>query len=129
MSRIDWRENFMKFFKKRVAIPTMVTLIGPGGDPDVKRLENYFERMNLEFDEIDTREEPLPEGFIWADQPIVVVNGEAYPKAKPQEMAQVVGLALRHYGFDETDQESDQPDHFAGTAGKLSADPHRAASG
>ncbi len=102
--RYDWRENFMKFFKKRAPMQPDLLLIGPGGDPDVKRLENYLERMNLEYREIDTREEPLPLGFAWKDQPILVVDGDPYANAKPQEIAQVVGLALRHYGFDEDHQ-------------------------
>lgn len=104
--RYDWRDNVMKFFKKRSAYSPSITLVGPGGDPDVKRLENYLERMNLDYDEIDTRQEALPEGFTRADQPLVFVNGEAYPKAKPQEMAQVIGLALRHYDFDEEAEEA-----------------------
>jgi hypothetical protein len=99
--RYDWSRNFMKFFKKRAPVQPHLVLVGPGGDPDVKRMENYLERMNLEYEEIDTREQPLPEGFQWTDQPIVVVDGDPYTKAKPQEIAQVVGLALRHYGFDE----------------------------
>ena len=100
MARIDWRANAMKFFKKRAAFAPAITLIGPGGDPDVKRLENYFERMNLDFDEIDTRTEPFPDGFAPEDQPVVVINGDPFRKAKPQEVAQAVGLALRHYEFD-----------------------------
>ncbi len=105
--RIDWRENFMKFFPKRVAIAVPITLIGPGGDPDVKRLENYFERMNIEFEEIDTRQQPMPEGFAWADQPIVVIAGDPVVKAKPQKIAEAVGLALRHYGFDTAGEEEE----------------------
>jgi hypothetical protein len=101
MTRIDWRENAMKFFKKRAPFDIPIILIGPGGDPDVKQLENYLERMNLDYEEIDTREQPLPEAFKWEDQPIAVVAGDPYLKAKPQELAQAVGLALRHYGFDE----------------------------
>jgi hypothetical protein len=104
--RYDWSENFMKFFKKRSPGQLQVILIGPGGDPDVKRLENYLERMNLEYDEIDTREDPMPEGFDYKDQPIVIVDGDPYLKAKPQEIAQVIGLALRHYGFDEEHEEA-----------------------
>jgi len=103
--RYDWRENAMKFFKKRSLVQPSIVLIGPGGDPDVKRLENYLERMNLDYIEIDTREEPLPEGYKWTDQPIVVVDGDPYLKAKPQEVAQVIGLALRHYAFDVEHQE------------------------
>jgi len=104
--RYDWRENVMKFFKKRAPVQPQIVLIGPGGDPDVKRMENYLERMNLEYEEIDTREEPLPDEFNWTDQPIVLVDGDPYFKAKPQEIAQVVGLALRHYGFDEEGQKA-----------------------
>ncbi|MBV9120105.1 MAG: hypothetical protein JOZ39_05310 [Chloroflexi bacterium] len=104
--RYDWRENAMKFFKKRSPIQPAITLIGPGGDPDVKRMENYLERMNLDYEEIDTREQPLPEGFAWTDQPVVVVDGDPYLKAKPQEVAQVVGLALRHYQFDVEEEAS-----------------------
>ena len=104
--RYDWRENFMKFFKKRSPMQPQLILIGPGGDPDVKRLENYLERMNLEYDELDTREDPLPDDFKWTDQPILVVDGDPYTKAKPQEIAQVVGLALRHYGFDVDEEAS-----------------------
>ena len=96
----------MKFFKKRSPTQPSLLLVGPGGDPDVKRLENYLERMNLDYDELDTRDEPLPEGFKWADQPILFVNGEARTKAKPQEIAQEIGLALRHYGFDVEDEEA-----------------------
>jgi len=99
--RYDWRENVMKFFRKRAPLQPQIVLIGPGGDPDVKRLENYLERMNLDYEELDTRDEPLPPEFKWADQPIVVVNGEPWTKAKPQEIAQVIGLAMRHYEFDE----------------------------
>mgnify|MGYP001365224466 FL=1 len=104
--RYDWRENVMKFFTKRAPLQPHIALIGPGGDPDVKRLENYLERMNLDYDEIDTREQPLPDGFEWADQPIVVVDGDPFKKAKPQEIAQAVGLALRHYGFDVDEEAS-----------------------
>jgi len=105
--RYDWRENELKFQRKRAWASPEIILIGPGGDPDVKRLENYLERMNLEYSEIDTRGEPLPEGFKWTDQPIVVLNGEPWTKAKPQELAQQIqGLALRHYGFDTEEEES-----------------------
>ena len=104
--RYDWSENVMKFFKKRSAVQPQVVLIGPGGDPDVKRLENYLERMNLDYDEIDTREDPLPEGFDYADQPIVLVDGDPFLKARPQEIAQVIGTALRHYGFDEEHEQA-----------------------
>lgn len=96
----------MKFFKKRSQVQPAIVLIGPGGDPDVKRLENYLERMNLEYHEIDTREQPLPEDFQRTDQPIVIVDGDPYTKAKPQEIAQVIGLAMRHYGFDPEEQEA-----------------------
>ena len=106
--RYDWRENFMKFFRKRAALDIPITLIGPGGDPDVKRLENYFERMNIEFEQIDTRVQPLPEGFEWSDQPVVVVDGDPFTKAKPQMIAQAVGLAMRHYAFDAEEPE-EQP--------------------
>ena len=99
--RYDWSENFMKFFKKRAPAQPQIVLIGPGGDPDVKRVENYLERMNLDYDEYDTREEPLPEGMTWSDQPVVLIDGDPFLKARPQEIAQVIGLALRHYGFDE----------------------------
>ena len=99
--RYDWRENELKFQRKRSPVQPDVVLIGPGGDPDVKRLENYLERMNLDYGQLDTREEPLPADFKWTDQPIVLVDGDPYTKAKPQEIAQVIGLALRHYGFDE----------------------------
>ena len=99
--RYDWRENELKFVTKRAPVQPDIVLIGPGGDPDVKRLENYLERMNVEYTQIDTREEQLPEGLTWTDQPVVLVDGDPYPKAKPQEIAQVIGLALRHYGFDE----------------------------
>ena len=99
--RYDWRENELKFERKRSAVQPEIVLIGPGGDPDVKRLEAYLERMNLDWGELDTREEPLPAEFKWTDQPIVLVDGDPYLKAKPQEIAQVIGLALRHYGFDE----------------------------
>ena len=99
--RYDWRENELKFQRKRSPVQPDVVLIGPGGDPDVKRLENYLERMNLDYGTLDTREEPLPADFKWTDQPIVLVDGDPYTKAKPQEIAQVIGLALRHYGFDE----------------------------
>ena len=102
--RYDWGENAMKFFKKRSAVQPNLLLIGPGGDPDVKRLENYLERMNLDYAELDTRQDPLPDEFKWQDQPIMVVNGEVWTKVKPQEVAQIVGLALRHYGFDEEDE-------------------------
>src|SRR5438477_5981028 len=102
--RIDWRANEMKFVRKRSTYPPEIVLIGPGGDPDVKRVENYLERMNLDYTEIDTRAEPLPEGYKWTDQPLVFVDGEAWTKAKPQEIAQVIGLALRHYGFDEGEE-------------------------
>ena len=98
--RYDWSDNELKFTKKRSPVQPNIVLIGPGGDPDVKRMENYLERMNLDYQEIDTREEPLPAGFTWADQPIVLVDDDPYLKAKPQEVAQVVGLALRHYAFD-----------------------------
>jgi hypothetical protein len=98
--RYDWNENELKFTRKRAAVQPELLLIGPGGDPDVKRLENYLERMNLDYAELDTREDPLPAGFKWTDQPIVVVDGDPYLKAKPQEIAQVIGLALRHYAFD-----------------------------
>ncbi|MDE3078310.1 MAG: hypothetical protein KGJ86_23040 [Chloroflexota bacterium] len=96
----------MKFFTKRVAVAPPISLIGPGGDPDVKRLENYFERMNIDYEEIDTRIQPLPDGFSWDQQPIVVVDGDPYLKAKPQTIAQVVGLALSHYRFDEGAEEA-----------------------
>ena len=82
--RYDWRENVMKFFTKRSPVQPRIVLIGPGGDPDVKRVENYLERMNLEYDEIDTREQPLPDGFEWSDQPIVIVDGDPFKKAKPR---------------------------------------------
>ncbi len=98
--RYDWDENALKFQTKRSPIQPELVLIGPGGDPDVKRLENYLERMNLDYTELDTREEPLPDDFKWTDQPIVIVDGDPYLKAKPQEIAQVIGLALRHYGFE-----------------------------
>ncbi|HVA24678.1 MAG TPA: hypothetical protein VMW62_09810 [Chloroflexota bacterium] len=98
--RYDWSENGLKFTKKRAAGQPEIVLVGPGGDPDVKRMENYLERMNLDYAEIDTREEPLPEGFKATDQPIVLVDGDPYLKAKPQEVAQVIGLAMRHYHFD-----------------------------
>ena len=104
--RYDWAENGLKFQRKRSAVQPSILLVGPGGDPDVKRMENYLERMNLDYDELDTRQEPMPEGFTWADQPIVFVDGEPWTKAKPQEIAQVIGLALRHYGFDEGEASS-----------------------
>ena len=104
--RYDWSDNFMKFFKKRSPSQPQVILIGPGGDPDVKRVENYLERMNLDYDEYDTREEPLPEGVAWTDQPVVLIDGDPFLKAKPQEIAQAIGLALRHYGFDEEHEEA-----------------------
>lgn len=96
----------MKFFKKRSPVQPQLVLIGPGGDPDVKRLENYLERMNLDYMEIDTREDPMPEGFALTDQPIVIVDGDPYLKAKPQEIAQGIGTAMRHYGFDEEHAEA-----------------------
>src|SRR5579862_8985663 len=99
--RYDWDENSLKFGVKRSPFQPHVVLMGPGGDPDVKRLENYMERMNLQYDELDTREEPLPDGFAYTDLPIVVVDGDPYLKAKPQEIAQVIGLALRHYSFEQ----------------------------
>ena len=98
--RYDWSENELKFTRKRARVQPDIMLIGPGGDPDVKRVENYLERMNLEYQEIDTREEPLPEGFKPTDQPIVLVDDDPYRNAKPQEIAQVIGLAMRHYAFD-----------------------------
>jgi hypothetical protein len=98
--RYDWSENELKFLRKRSQVQPEIVLIGPGGDPDVKRLENYLERMNLDYGELDTREEPLPEGFARTDQPIVLVDGDPFLKAKPQEIAQAIGLALRHYAFD-----------------------------
>jgi len=98
--RYDWGDNGLKFTRKRAGAQPEIVLIGPGGDPDVKRMENYLERMNLDYQELDTREEPLPEGFKWTDQPIVLLDDDPYLKAKPQEVAQVIGLALRHYGFD-----------------------------
>jgi len=98
--RYDWAENELKFKTKRAPGQPEIVLVGPGGDPDVKRLENYLERMNIDYLEIDTREEPLPDGFKWTDQPIVLVDGDPYTKAKPQEVSQVIGLALRHYAFD-----------------------------
>jgi hypothetical protein len=99
--RYDWSENDLKFVTKRAAAQPELVLIGPGGDPDVKRLENYLERMNLEYVEIDTREDPLPSEFEWNDQPIVLIDGDPFRKAKPQEVAQAIeGLALRHYGFE-----------------------------
>lgn len=103
--RYDWRENELKFQRKRAGAQPDILLIGPGGDADVKRLENYLERMNLDYSEIDTRGEPLPEGFTWTDQPIIILNGEPWTKAKPQELAQQIqGLALRHYSFDTEDE-------------------------
>jgi hypothetical protein len=104
--RYDWDENALKFEIKRSHVQPQLVLIGPGGDPDVKRLENYLERMNLEYFEIDTREEPMPDGFTYTDLPIVVVDGDPYLKARPQEIAQVIGTALRHYGFDEDHQQA-----------------------
>ena len=98
--RYDWGENGLKFTTKRSRVQPVLLLIGPGGDPDVKRMENYLERMNLEYEELDTREEPLPPEFKWTDQPIMVVDGDPFLKAKPQEVAQAIGLAMRHYAFD-----------------------------
>lgn len=103
MARIDWRENSMKFLTKRAPVNVKITLVGPEGDPDLKRLENYMERMNLEFDEIDTRTEGIPAGYAWSDQPIVFVNDDVFTRVKPQELAQAIGLALRHYEFEESE--------------------------
>lgn len=104
--RYDWSENELKFTRKRARLQPDVVLIGPGGDPDVKRMENYLERMNITYHEIDTREEPLPDPWQWTDQPIVLVDDDPYLKAKPQEIAQVIGLAMRHYGFDVEGEEA-----------------------
>ena len=104
--RYDWSENELKFTRKRARLQPDIVLIGPGGDPDVKRMENYLERMNLTYQEIDTREEPLPEPWQWTDQPIVLVDDDPYLKAKPQEIAQVIGLAMRHYSFDTEGEEA-----------------------
>ena len=104
--RYDWSENGLKFTRKRSQVQPDIVLVGPGGDPDVKRMENYLERMNLEYQEIDTREEPLPEPWQWTAQPIVLVDDDPYLKAKPQEIAQVIGLAMRHYSFEVEGEEA-----------------------